>query len=256
MSTGRKESDWDAAVIVDPAPMDSNVMLVCEHASNRVPESLDKLGLSEEALASHIAWDPGALGVAKAMAKTLGAPLVSGGLSRLVYDCNRPPEAKSAIPSKSEIYEIPGNKDLSIGDLKARISNVYTPFKTALSQEIQSRRDALDLIVTIHTFNPTYNGRHRDVELGILHGRDAEFAGHLIATQPQSYVVRLNEPYSALDGVAHTLDVHGADNGLANVMIEIRNDLVTTQAAQMNVASTLTEWLLRAKKNLSSEAAQ
>ncbi len=41
------------------------VILVCEHASRMLPKSLGTLGLSDEALASHIAWDPGAVAVSR-----------------------------------------------------------------------------------------------------------------------------------------------------------------------------------------------
>lgn len=84
-------------------------VFVCEHASNRLPSRLGDLGLDSDALNSHIAWDPGALAVARIMAKNLNSVLIHQRFSRLVYDCNRPPEALDAMPSVSEIYTIPGN---------------------------------------------------------------------------------------------------------------------------------------------------
>ena len=81
----------------------ARALVVCEHASNRIPEVLGDLGLDQAAAReSHIAWDPGALGVATALAARISAPLVHGSISRLVYDCNRPPDAASAIPETSE----------------------------------------------------------------------------------------------------------------------------------------------------------
>ena len=77
------------------------ILIVCEHASNRIPAPYGNLGLPDKLRESHIAWDPGALGMAKRMADRLQAPLVAGAVSRLVYDCNRPPEAPDAVPSVS-----------------------------------------------------------------------------------------------------------------------------------------------------------
>ncbi len=55
-----------------------------------MPDSFDGLGLDAEALNAHIAWDPGAVDVARQLSTALDAPLVEAGLSRLLIDCNRP----------------------------------------------------------------------------------------------------------------------------------------------------------------------
>ena len=105
------------------------------------PADLGGLGLDDEALQSHIAWDPGALAVAAEMAAVLDAPLVAPRMSRLVYDCNRPLEAPSAVPEVSEAYDIPGNAGLSLADRKARADRVYTPFRDALNAILEERMD-------------------------------------------------------------------------------------------------------------------
>ncbi len=201
--------------------------------------------MSAESLQSHAAWDPGALGVAEAIARQMSASLVHSGVSRLVYDCNRPPEAASAIPERSEKYVIPANKFLSPEMRLERVENVYQPFNSKLAQEIESQRSALNLMVTIHSFNPTYHGKKRGVEVGILHGRDDRFALAMMDRLPDGFPfeVRLNEPYSAADGVVHTLDLHGAANGLPSVMLEIRNDLISDKHRQLSFAGILVPWI-------------
>ena len=247
---GRMESqltdiDFGEVVHVARPASPSSVLVVCEHASNRVPDGLDGLGLSDAVLASHVAWDPGALPVARRMAQRLGAGLVSGGVSRLVYDCNRPPEADSAIAERSEVHDIPGNRGLSDMQRRQRVDRVYHAFHAALGAEIARQAETLALLVTVHSFTPVYHGRPRDVEIGILHGRDARFASAMMAQIPENpaFVTRLNEPYSAADGVAHTLDRQGAANGLPSVMIEVRNDLIQTRDAQERVADHLADWV-------------
>jgi predicted N-formylglutamate amidohydrolase len=87
-------------------------VVVCDHASNHVPAKFGTLGLQASDLSRHIAWDPGALGVAAELARLLDAPLVESRVSRLIIDCNRPLDAPDLISSLSEATEIPGNKGL------------------------------------------------------------------------------------------------------------------------------------------------
>jgi len=82
-----------AAVAVDNSTARGPVVLVCEHASRVLPERAGDLGLPAEALESHIAWDPGALAVSRLLSQKLDAVLIHQRFSRLLYDCNRPPES-------------------------------------------------------------------------------------------------------------------------------------------------------------------
>jgi len=247
------DPEYGAVVEVSKRTKSPSLLIVCEHASNYIPLHLKNLGLSHDAQFSHAAWDPGALGVAASMADLLPALLISGRVSRLVYDCNRPPEAASAIPDKSEVYDIPGNVNLSAKERQKRIDCVYRPFETALYDHIKLHRDTLALMVTIHSFTPVFHGKQRDVDIGILHGKDSQFAHAMMGAIPPEtkFDVRLNEPYSAQDGVAHTLDLHGAGNGLANVMIEIRNDLIQTPDNQRELAQFLSDWLIQTLRGIS-----
>ena len=47
------------------------LLLVCDHASNKVPPELENLGMSSVALNGHIGWDIGAGDVARAMGEAL-----------------------------------------------------------------------------------------------------------------------------------------------------------------------------------------
>jgi predicted N-formylglutamate amidohydrolase len=248
MMTTAPDSTFGPAVGILSAPESAEMIVVCEHASNHVPENLNCLGINDEVLQSHVAWDPGALGVAQHMATVFSAPLVQGEISRLVYDCNRPPEAEDAIPARSEIHDIPGNMNLTPDQRQQRIDWVYEPFRVALADEIASRQSTLRLMITVHSFTPEYRGQKRDVEIGILHGDDARFAQAMMVTQPggSPYLTMLNQPYSAADGVAHTLDLHGTANALPSVMLEIRNDLITTGTKQVKMANMLAAWIQRA----------
>lgn len=218
-------------------------ILVCEHASNAIPASLGNLGLSPEALDSHIAWDPGALAVARHMSRLLDAPLVAGRLSRLVYDCNRPPEAPDAISNRSERHVVPGNANLDDADREARIAHVYEPFRNALTGCLDAH-PCPPVLLTVHSFTPVYHGARRDVELGVLHDVDNRFADALLAQAEAEadLVVRRNAPYGPDDGVTHTLFEHGIRLGLLNAMLEIRNDLIAELPAQKAMAERLSRY--------------
>ncbi len=107
-------------ILVVNAAGSSSVVLVCEHASHHIPQSFNGLGLSQDARESHAAWDPGAMAVARQLSKNLDAVLVASEVSRLVYDCNRPPNAADAMPSRSELIVVPGNEKLTQRERDAR----------------------------------------------------------------------------------------------------------------------------------------
>ncbi|AEV39924.1 hypothetical protein PSE_p0342 (plasmid) [Pseudovibrio sp. FO-BEG1] len=235
------------------------IVLVCEHASKFIPAYLDGLGLSEEAASSHAAWDPGALVVAELLATRLNAPLVAQRVSRLVYDCNRPPEAPSAMPEKSEIFEVPGNVSLSDEQRLDRVNKYYRPFQAEVKQVIDAKQASgqLPVMITIHSFTPVYNGKKRAVEVGVLHDSDTRFADALLnALCPSDlYDIQRNEPYGPEDGVTHTLVSQAQSRGLLNVMIEVRNDLIAKRADQEQVAELLGEAILQVLPQFSAETA-
>ncbi len=260
-TTGRSEIDRPSAEEV-LARINENgtadLILICEHASNTIPAELDGLGLSEETRLSHAAWDPGALGVAVALSEMFDAPLIASRVSRLVYDCNRPPEAPSAMPERSEIHVIPGNAGLTEADRRARAERYYFPFRDAVAAAI-ARKLATGrppALVTIHSFTPVFHGVHRSVEVGILHDSDARLADRLLDAAAADGALRVarNEPYGPADGVTHTLLVHALPHRLENAMIEFRNDLIATPDAQRAMARRFAGWLRAALPGLAEAA--
>lgn len=243
--TGILTAAEGVVVTVENASGKSPVLLVCEHASSKLPASLGSLGLPVDALTAHIAWDPGALAVARKLSARFDATLVFQNISRLAYDCNRPPESPDAMPAVSEVFEIPGNRNIEPAERQARVDEIYRPWQRQLRETIAARRAAgrKTAIVTIHTFTPVYKGVPRSVEIGILHDHDTRLADEMLARggTGSRFVVARNEPYGPKDGVTHTLIEHGLANGLLNVMIEIRNDLVNDEAGQEVVAGFLAE---------------
>lgn len=203
-----------------PAP----VLLLCEHAANAFPPRFGTLGLDEAVRQSHVAWDPGALAMAERLSASWAVPLVQSTVSRLIYDCNRPPESADAMPARSEMYDIPGNCDLVPEERARRTKAVYEPFVAAVDAAIEAARPGA--LVTIHSFTPVYFGTPRAVEIGVLFDADARLADALLAQDWGGFDVRGNEPYGPEDGVTHSLKRHALSRGMPNVMVEIRNDLL------------------------------
>lgn len=235
--------------IVNPTGS-SALVLVCEHASAHIPDRYDHLGLPAEARKAHIAWDPGALSVAERLSKRLDATLVAGTLSRLLYDCNRPPDAPGAMPERSEVFDIPGNLGLSTQERNARVEGIYIPFHTAVA-DVLARKSA-PVLVTIHSFTPTFHGRPRSVEIGLLHDSDARLADAMLETAEQHTALKVerNAPYGPQDGVTHTLQHHALPGNHPNVMIEIRNDLITTEAEQDGMGDMFAQWITAASRQI------
>ncbi len=154
----------------------------------------------------------------------------------------------------SEIYEIPGNRNLTPEQREARAQRFYEPFRHRLERtlllRLQSRR--APILITIHSFTPVFKGKERDIELGILHDDDARLADAMltIVEREGQLVVGRNQPYGPEDGVTHTLRLHALPLGLLNVMIEIRSDLIDDPGAQRRMAKRLHGYLTRAVASL------
>ena len=218
-------------------------VFTCDHASNFLPPEYGTMGLPEAQLSRHIAWDPGALPVARLLAAALDATLVETCISRLVLDCNRPLDAPDLIPPVSETTAIPGNANLSDAEREARIARCWRPFHDTVEAVVADRlatgRGAW--LVSVHSFTPVYKGERRPWQVGIIHDDDTRLAALLIAALKGEggLTVGVNEPYAPADRVYFTLEAHARPRGLPCAMIEIRNDEIADEAGQARWADLL-----------------
>ncbi|MFK7856290.1 MAG: N-formylglutamate amidohydrolase [Granulosicoccus sp.] len=221
---------------------EGRLLLICEHASNSVPASIE-LGVSEHILSSHSAWDPGALEVARRLSERFDSPLVASRISRLVYDCNRPPHSPTAIVENTEYEVVPGNQNLTASQRQERVDLAYLPFKSAVEKALSGfdTKAVHPVMITIHSFTPEFKGKRRDVELGILHDSDSRLADAMLEQAGVRSKMKIcrNQPYTALDGVTHTLCEHALPGELLNAMIEIRNDLLRDDESVLEISELL-----------------
>jgi predicted N-formylglutamate amidohydrolase len=223
-------ADEPAAFEMVNAEGKSNLVLICDHASKRVPRVLDDLGLTPEQLDDHIGWDPGAAEVARQLSKNLDAPLILSGYSRLVIDCNRPLQSPQSIPEQSAGVHVPRNQNLSAEDRALRVNHLFIPYHNAIHQLLTSRQDRPAVFLSIHSFTPNLNGELRPWNIGISFWRDDRLATALISALKKidNILVGDNEPYAIDTDFDYAVPVHGAGRGLPSAMIEIRQDGIRT----------------------------
>jgi predicted N-formylglutamate amidohydrolase len=233
----------------------SPFVLVCDHASNRIPEKYGDLGLTPTQRLSHIAWDPGALAVSLHLSDLLDAPLVHSTVSRIVIDCNRDLTAPDLIWTLSESTRIEANENLDAAERQYRIDHFHRPYHDAIETLLDARRAAGQetILVCMHSFTPVYHGVARPWPIGLIHGIDTTYTKALFdalkADEPELNV-GWNLPYAALNGVTLTLEKHGDGRGLDATMIEIRNDEIVAPDRVIDWAMRLERCLVAARETL------
>ena len=229
----------------------SNFVILVDHASPRIPRRLGGLGLPPEELQRHIAWDIGALAVARRTAHALDAPLVAQNYSRLVIDCNRDPSVATSIPTIGESIEIPGNIGLSRLEREARRAEVFEPYHARVRELLDARAAAgrATILIAQHSMTNVFKGVRREMQAAVLYNRDRRFAGLVLdgLRRCEGMIVGDNEPYFVSDETDYSIPRHGEARGLPHVEIEIRQDLIADDAGQDEWARRLTAVLQRAE---------
>jgi len=210
----------------------NSVLLVCDHASNRLPLLLGNLGLDAAQLDSHIAWDPGAAQVARAMSAVLDAPLLVSNYSRLVIDCNRAPDRNDSIPAQSAGIVIPGNVELSAANALLRCQALFEPYQSVIGKFLDSRLPKIEHLLSIHSFTPELHGNKRPWWIGICYRLEVELAKLLRMALSNSVdgLVGDNEPYKIETDIDYTIPVQGESRDIPSIMLEIRQDKIRTPA--------------------------
>jgi predicted N-formylglutamate amidohydrolase len=244
----------EPAVAIERADAPSPVVLVCDHASNRLPSHYGSLGLTANDLLKHFAWDPGALAISRRLSELLDAPLAYGCISRLLLDVNRDPSEFDSIVESADGAPVPANMGLSAAERERRVAEVYAPFHAAVEGLLAGRagRGIRSALVAIHTYAPNLHGITRPWHCGVIFARDARMGEALVngLRAEAGLTVGVNEPYAPSDRVYHTMSRHGEGYGIPAVMIEVRNDLVSNDDGQRAWAMRLAP-LLRSAAQMS-----
>jgi predicted N-formylglutamate amidohydrolase len=225
--------------------LEASVVLICDHAANRLPAAYQGLGLSRADLTRHIAWDIGAAEVTRRLAARLAAPAVLSRFSRLLIDANRGPDDPTLVMRLSDGRIIPGNARIDAAEIAKRCRLYWQPYRKAIAAQIEAMtvRGRVPAILSVHSFTPAWKDAKRPWQVGILWDSDARLARPLIeALTAAGLQVGDNEPYDgALEG--DTLDAEVTSRGLAGCLLEIRQDLIAETHQAIALADHLAELL-------------
>lgn len=220
------------------------ILLVCDHASNHVPERYRNLGVDPELLrGNHVAWDIGAAPVTRRLAARFDCPAVLAGYSRLLIDPNRQPGDPTSIPPVSDGIAVPGNQDIDDAEAEHRLERFFWPYHHAVTNTLAQlwRHGPPPALVSIHSFTPVFSGLHRPWHLGVMWNHDPRVAQpliHWLGERNADLCVGNNQPYSGRE-TGFTVDHHAGAAGLPHVAVEIRQDLVEDAAGQARWATLL-----------------
>ncbi len=233
----------------------TGLLILCDHAENSLPEPYGLLGLRQEDLHRHIAYDMGAAGVAERLAGMLGAPALLSRFSRLLIDPNRGVDDPTLIMQISDGLIVPGNIGLSESEVAVRIAHYYEPYHRAIERAVEAGIAAgkPPVIVSVHSFTQAWKGVPRPWSVGVLWDKDPRLALPLLQALRTIPGIEVgdNVPYSGqLKG--DTLYRHGTARGLAHALIEVRQDLILSAEGQAEWAGWLAEAL---RKVINEESA-
>lgn len=222
-------------------------LLVCDHASNRIPLALNNLGLDDAQRDMHIAVDIGAGAVTRQLSQRLGIPAVLASYSRLVVDCNRRLDDPTAFPASVDGIEIPANIGISDTERQRRADALYWPYHHAIRDRLAGleRIKPAPAVIAIHSFTPALASEQRPWHFGILWDKDPRIPQRVLdglRAVPGVHVGD-NQPYSGRHPSDFTIDHHAEAEGLPHVGIELRQDLLRSAKDVERWSDILTECL-------------
>ena len=242
--------------IIKKKGVNQNYIVICDHSSNYIPSEYNNLGISKNDLDSHRAYDLGASDIANELSKLLSCSLVMANFSRLLIDPNRGMDDPTLIPKISEGKIITGNMNLSIynndKEKNKRISKFYSPYHKAIDKFINNSLDnrKIPKILSIHSFTPIWKGKEREIDVGILWDRDDRLS-KIFLNSLKNIKLGNNKPYSGrLKN--DTLYKHATSNGIPNVLIEFRQDLLKKKHDRLRWAKKIYNVLKENEKSINS----
>ena len=212
-------------------PRFGGILVVSDHASNRVPSDID-LAIQPGLLTQHIAVDIGVAEVGVIMAQRPGIAAFQGNISRLVCDLNREPEAPAVIPIASDGHAIPGNA-LDHAAHAERLARFHAPYHAVLGDILNANPPSL--ILSLHSFTPSLASKpdeQRPWQVGVLYNEDDRAARIAIPLlEAEGLTVGDQLPYSG-KVLNYTMNRHAEADGRPYLGIEIRQDQIDSAHGQ------------------------
>ena len=206
-------------------PSQVKLLIIADHASNYIPNKYNNLHLAKRDIFTHRAYDLGVRDLAIILSNKLNSQLVLGEYSRLLIDCNRDVSDPTLISAISDRKLIFGNIKISKKEKIYRINKMYKPYHEKIKKRILEEN--INLIISLHSFNPIFKEKKRFLKYGILSNQDRRFSNLIIdELKKKKNFVGDNEPYKG-SLIGDTLYKHALKKGIHHTLIEIRNDLLS-----------------------------
>jgi predicted N-formylglutamate amidohydrolase len=183
-----------------------------------------------ERLASHRGWDPGALALARDLARALEAPLHYATVSRLVIDLNRSMGHPRLYGEATRVLAPAARRRI--------LEHHYLPYRHRVEDHI--RREVAGghrvVHVSAHSFTPVLDGQARNADVGLLYDParpgEAELARRwraALSARDPALRARLNYPYrGASDGFTAYLRRRFAATDYVGIELEVNQKHVLT----------------------------
>ncbi|MFV0298447.1 MAG: N-formylglutamate amidohydrolase [Hyphomicrobiaceae bacterium] len=225
-----------------PGRSDRGLLLLCDHASNWLPESYGTLGLDPAQLERHIAYDIGAEALVRGLSQRLAAPAVISHFSRLLIDPNRGNDDPTLIMRLSDGAVVPGNRHLDDGERQRRINRFWQPYHAAVDRVIDRNIASghPPSILSVHSFTETWKEVPRPWHVGILWQDDPRLALPLLEAfrAEPDLTVGENQPYpGSYEG--DCCWQHAVQRNLPWVVLEVRQDLIGDPQGQRHWADRI-----------------
>ncbi|MFT7625510.1 MAG: putative N-formylglutamate amidohydrolase [Myxococcota bacterium] len=203
----------------------ARVFLTCEHASNRLPPPWTWSPGDERLVDDHWSWDLGAADLTRELAASLQAPAMLACFTRLLIDPNRPLTGANLFRDTADGHPVDLNLAISPDDSHARISGYWAPFHDAIDARVAAAPP--ELLLSIHSYTPVYEGIPRAVQVGVLHDGSEQLAIEWVEIlgRLSGLDVRLDEPYTGRGGFMYSAQRHADTAGIPAVELEVRADL-------------------------------
>ena len=229
-----------------PGPTDRGILVLADHARNTLPAEYGTLGLPPAEFERHIAYDIGTEAIARGLAERLGAPMLMSCFSRLLIDPNRGEDDPTLVMRLSDGTVVPGNHPIRADEIERRIARFHRPYHDAIDVQLDAMvaSGTVPIVVAVHSFTPFWKGTPRPWQIGFLADGDRRAHEALLAhfRADPSLTVGDNEPYSgALRN--DTMFTHATRRGLAQALVEVRQDLVATPEGQREWTERLADAL-------------
>ncbi|MFD2204158.1 N-formylglutamate amidohydrolase [Kiloniella antarctica] len=206
-------------------------LFLCDHASPFIPRSRNNLGIEDHHLQRHVAYDIGIKAVTEGVANHFSSRAIFSNFSRLLVDPNRKLDNPGLMPEFSDGCHVPANINLSSEEREARLNTFYWPYQNKISSTIDEMINSgnVPIIISMHSMTHEMDGVARPWPVCVLWNYDPRIPLPLMESfKRRGFKCGDNVPYTGRDGHGGTMDLQVNPRGLANALIEVRQDLIST----------------------------